>query len=263
MDQGTMDTMDTMSAEEFFAMMNGESLVPDETHDITVCSITHEPCVNPITLACGHTFEYTALVAELVNRNLINKAGRYAHATDRTHKAGFKCPYCRTVHTNTLPYFRLEGITCRAGINSPVSRQMEYQHKCGVPYKSGPNKGTPCNKVAYYHSPGATERYCSKHGPTHCITQCIPVAPQATQCQGVMIRGKNVPQGMRCMCTSTTTIKELSSHPGTHLCGVHRRAFTKRGSVDVVVDKNKVCAPHVDSGCVMKIYTESHTVSNN
>lgn len=248
---------DTMSAEEFFAMMNNDQPSPQTLQsDNLMCCITHESCVNPITLMCGHTFEYAALVTELINRNSINKAGRYAHPTDRTNKNGFKCPYCRTIHTKTLPYFKVNGLKRRLGITSPDTRRMPYPHTCGVLYKSGPKKGTPCNNCAYFHSPDATERYCVKHGPTHCITQCKPVTQCAKKCSGVMIRCKDVPSGMRHVCTSTAVAKELLTHPGVYLCGAHRRSFIKRGSIDVVADQTTSSAPHVNSSCVTKIYTE-------
>ena len=155
---------DTISQEEFFNMLNTEEQ-PDEL-DGNVCGLTHESCVNPITLLCGHTFEYTALVAELVNRRAVNKANRYASQKDRVTKNGFKCPYCRTIQTKTLPYFRLPGVKLSAGITSPAKNQMEYPHTCPVPYKSGKNKGTPCGKIAYFHTSDATHRYCGKHGVT-------------------------------------------------------------------------------------------------
>ena len=212
---------------------------------VPICGLTHESCVNPLTLLCGHTFEYTALVMELVNRRVVNKANRYAPRIDRTTKNGFKCPYCRTTQAQTLPYFRLPGIQLSAGITSPAKNQMEYPHTCMTPCKTGKNKGNPCGKIAYFHTSDATQRYCVKHG--------APETSGSERCRGVMIRGKNVPAEMRQICRATAGIKELDSHPGIRLCGTHRRTFGKRGTIDIFTDNSVLSDNCVTVSCVESI----------
>jgi hypothetical protein len=214
-----------ISQDEFFTLLNAPTDAhTDVSADNLTCGITHESCVNPITLECGHTFEYTALVAELVNRRTINKAGRFASHADRSIKHGFKCPYCRTLHMKTLPYFRLKGISLSRGINCPAKTQMKYSHTCPVLTKSGTNKGQPCGKVAFFHSKDAVQRYCARHGAD------VMTEDSKTCCRGVLIRG-TVPQGMRQACRATTGINCAESHPTVGLCGTHRRMLAKRGTI--------------------------------
>ena len=237
--------MDMISQVDFFNMMNDDVELNGE-QSTDMCGLTHESCMNPITLECGHTFEYTALVTELVNRRLVNKLNRYAQRIDRSTTNGFKCPYCRSIQTNTLPYFRMEGVALSAGITSPAKRQMEYPHHCSVPCKSGKNKGSPCGKIAFFHTGDAIQRYCAKHGVEVADTK------EAIRCSGVMIRGKNVPEGMRQICRATNGINEMPSHPGIKLCGTHRRTFGKRGTIDIftnnsVLSDNCVTISNVES----------------
>jgi hypothetical protein len=55
------------------------------------CLISKEPIINKITLPCNHSYEYQYLYEEIKQQK-------------QRHKSYFKCPYCRTMYTGTIPY---------------------------------------------------------------------------------------------------------------------------------------------------------------
>jgi|LauGreSuBDMM15SN_2_FD.fasta_scaffold14828_2 hypothetical protein len=66
------------------------------------CSITGDPLSgNIITLKCGHKFNYEAIFQDVYQQKLkTNDSER-----QRVHIKCIRCPYCRTIHPQLLPYF--------------------------------------------------------------------------------------------------------------------------------------------------------------
>jgi hypothetical protein len=97
-----------------------------------LCPITKQPIVNKITLFCGHSFEYMALFKETQN-----------------YRKFHKCPYCRRVFNNYIPYYDLEELR-ESGENDYIGRYFKNEYlTCSHVFKSGKNKGKCCGKVAH------------------------------------------------------------------------------------------------------------------
>ena len=70
-----------------------------------------------------------------------------------------KCPYCRNITNNILPYIKLENIEKIWGVNQPKKFSLSL-FKCEYIYKSGKNKGICCGKTADKFDFG---NFCTKH----------------------------------------------------------------------------------------------------
>lgn len=116
-----------------------------------VCLITQQPLTNShIKLPCSHAFNYMALYKELVIQKTKN-------SYETTHLKIFqiKCPYCRNVSDNLLPYLPSECTRMVNGVNSPTKYCMPYLVTC-----HGKIKEKPCPFNACYI--GETS-YCKRH----------------------------------------------------------------------------------------------------
>jgi hypothetical protein len=81
-----------------------------------VCLITQEPLrENYVKLKCGHTFNYKPLYNEIYNYN-------YSCTILNNYKSSIrptiKCPYCRCIQNNMIPYYPEVGVSCVYGINT-------------------------------------------------------------------------------------------------------------------------------------------------
>ena len=68
------------------------------------CLISKETIQNNITLPCNHSYEYTYLYEEIKQQKI-------------RHKTYFKCPYCRHLYNNCIPYYEIDGIEKIKNIN--------------------------------------------------------------------------------------------------------------------------------------------------
>jgi hypothetical protein len=117
-----------------------ETLSKDNEEE-NVCLISQEPLdsKNKIQLSCGHTFNLENLFKEIYRqKKVIN-----IKETQRLKIFQIKCPYCRKIHDNLLPY--VDGYDKIYGVNSPVKYCM-YLHECSAILKSGKRRGEMCNK---------------------------------------------------------------------------------------------------------------------
>lgn len=97
------------------------------------CPITKQPIQHKITLSCGHTFEYIALYKETYRF-------RNRH----------KCPYCRQIFPNYIPYYDIEEIKTYEKDNKCLGRNFKNNYlTCNYVFKSGKNKGKCCGKIAH------------------------------------------------------------------------------------------------------------------
>lgn len=121
-----------------------------------ICLITNEALEsNYIKLDCLHCFNYIAIYNEVVyqkTKRLLDN--RFLKANQ------IKCPYCRTITNNLLPYIKfygvksINGVTCENGLQLQGSRQCSYIYKktmckcnnlgCNTPF------GVFCNKHIKY-----------------------------------------------------------------------------------------------------------------
>lgn len=99
--------------------------------DTNTCLLTKLPLTyGYIRLPCAHTFNFLPLYNEALsqktNPDLLKNA--YHNIISKNH---IKCPYCRTVHANSLlPYIMGSGNKRVAGVNGPASLCMPTPFKC-------------------------------------------------------------------------------------------------------------------------------------
>tara|TARA_B100000482_G_C12534457_1_gene269775 strand:+ start:141 stop:776 length:636 start_codon:yes stop_codon:yes gene_type:complete len=127
--------------------------IEDKDKDKEICLITNEKLEdNNIKLSCGHKFNYEALYNEVVyqktkklldNKNLkINE---------------IKCPYCRTITDNLLPFYKYYSVKSIRGVTHPEEYSIKL-FEC-VHIKNGKKctnsackteNGILCNKHLIY-----------------------------------------------------------------------------------------------------------------
>lgn len=156
------------------------------------CLISSEPLLSThVVLQCGHKFNYTNILEE------VKQQRKPSHLeTQRLNRYQIKCPYCRKVQNGILPH-RL-GQEKIHGINWPPSK-MYLEGLCKATFKSGPRKGTVCNK-------SCEENYCKRHKRHK--TSAFKTENTSTNtivCQTILRYGKR--KGSKCLhrCRSNHT----------------------------------------------------------
>ena len=118
-----------------------------------LCLITNDKLTEScITLPCGHKFNYLPLFKEICKQ----KNGFNNLEISKLRYFQIKCPYCRKVVDNLLPYNPdVEGVTKIRYVNTP-SKYSFYPNKCQYVFKSGKNKNKECGK-------NCISNYCNFH----------------------------------------------------------------------------------------------------
>lgn len=126
-----------------------------------ICLITKLPIQNKITLQCNHSFEYNALFNHLLQ-------------TQKKNNLFHKCPYCRNIYNNYIPYYETnvnnyhEAYLSEPKFNFILDKNNNVNKvffknnylKCTYKYKSGKNKGCLCKNTAHNYLNG---QYCNQH----------------------------------------------------------------------------------------------------
>ena len=119
---------------------------PNEIDPNASCLISKEPLKdNFITLPCKHTFNYVPLYKEVIlQKSLYNSL-----ETTKLLPYQIKCPYCRLVINNLLPYLPIDpSVQKLPNINYPLNKCLKHLD-CSYTYKSGKSKDSCCTKTAY------------------------------------------------------------------------------------------------------------------
>lgn len=106
-----------------------KSLDDSENEDeINICQITSLPLVNNfVTLKCNHRFNYHALYKEIYTQKFHFKTYDYHNLLSKKERFKIKksqcdyfirCPYCRNIQFEVLPYYEDLGLEKIYGINS-------------------------------------------------------------------------------------------------------------------------------------------------
>jgi hypothetical protein len=86
----------------------------DETNNDNVCLITGNALTdNFVKMVCGHTFNYLPLYYDVVNHK--KKYNNMERSLVRSTE--IRCPYCRTVQKQLLPYYENLGLEKVHGVN--------------------------------------------------------------------------------------------------------------------------------------------------
>lgn len=151
-----------------------------DDEDNNRCLISYEELKgNSITLPCNHSFNYYPLYKEICNQKL--KTNFKEIIKLRLHQ--IKCPYCRSVHNNLIPYHAQDGVEQKYGVTRPV-KYVLLPNKCLHVFKSGKNKGKPCNIKC-------SGDYCKRHINTNSIVKCDNIITNNTdKCNIILKSGK-------------------------------------------------------------------------
>jgi hypothetical protein len=101
-----------------------------------------------IKLVCGHKFNYSDLLNEIINQKKLNH-----FEVQKLKKTQIKCPYCRNIQNKLLPYN--EKYKKMKNVN--WSGDTKINKHCIAVIKSGKRKGELCGCNAKYGE------YCGRH----------------------------------------------------------------------------------------------------
>jgi len=104
-----------------------------------------------IKLPCGHKFNYMPLYNELYKQKQKN---HYETCTLKVNQ--IKCPYCRSVFDNILPYIQSECTEKTHGVNYPFKHCMKNLIECEWIQK---NKTKCCKEAQFIND----KSYCKLH----------------------------------------------------------------------------------------------------
>jgi len=153
---------------EFYKYL--EDSLKDDLVEENVCLITSMPLDEfSIKLTCGHSFNYKALYNELISQRF-----RFNNFHNNTKKQ-LKCPYCRDVINDLLPYYPELELDLVYGVNSNdlqykkimnygvcvYANTVEYHNgKCCYNY---PETIIMCHATYVILHKETNKTYCSSH----------------------------------------------------------------------------------------------------
>jgi hypothetical protein len=130
------------------------------------CLITHSPLTaNFVTLDCNHKFNYIPLYNDILN----HKKKYNAMERHTLKSVEIRCPYCRNIQNNLLPYYEDEPVKKVHGVNffdeSLVIKRNGGDHNytegaCCVYYNDGITK---CQSTYVTLLPENNKYYCIGH----------------------------------------------------------------------------------------------------
>lgn len=116
---------------DFKTAMENDSDVENDSNtkkenDIETCLVSQQLLTKShIKLPCGHKFNYMPLYHELYKQKQKNHFETCVLKVNQ-----LKCPYCRTVFDNILPYIQSECIEKINGVNYPFKYCMKNTVEC-------------------------------------------------------------------------------------------------------------------------------------
>tara|TARA_B100000902_G_C27162798_1_gene839643 strand:+ start:189 stop:803 length:615 start_codon:yes stop_codon:yes gene_type:complete len=156
-----------------------------------VCLITQTK-LEPfhIKLKCNHAFNYIPLYNEIKNQKLnVN----YKEIIKLNYNQ-IKCPYCREVQDNLIPFIDFPGVKKIKRVNKPdrYAKQFTCQHLM----LSGKRVNTICGNKVYSHENFKNDKYlCKIHYKRSTKTH---VAKSTKSCNAILVSGKR--KGLQCKC---------------------------------------------------------------
>jgi hypothetical protein len=141
---------------DFYSELNNSgdtnSIISLNSPNENVCLISKEVLNdNFITLPCNHTFNYIPLYKEVI----LQKITPNSLETSRLSPYQIRCPYCRLIVNNLLPYIPLNNVEKITNVNYPLNKCMKHLD-CEQKLKNG----NLCSKTAYKIN---GQIYCDQH----------------------------------------------------------------------------------------------------
>ena len=136
--------------------------------DTSLCLISHDPLeYNYITLNCGHSFNYESIYNEMIYQQT-NKI-----LDNRNIKINqIKCPYCRTITNNNLPYFKYYNLKKIMSLNNYNRYSILHNHNSRIDISTNTLlayrcnymvKSKMCNEIACVENNDINICRCNKH----------------------------------------------------------------------------------------------------
>jgi len=164
----------------------------NDSTEINYCLISKEKLhPNHITLTCNHKFNYIPIYKEVIYQK--NKTNTLYEIT-KLSSHQIKCPYCRTITNNLLPYIPYPSVKIIKNVNSPEYDCMNAT-KCShiMKYCDANKITTTCKKNALYYEeenvlfcPAHYKKYKEKSGSKDKPSTNIP------RCCAILKSGKNI-----------------------------------------------------------------------
>ncbi len=184
----------------------------DEEDNDNKCLISDMPLNKiHITLSCGHKFNYMPLYYDVVQqKSFKNRGVEIVHLSQNQ----FKCPYCRKIQNQLLPYLPDESdqILKLKGVNAPDRATMKL-NKCPHVFKSGKRKGQTCNCPT-------NDKYCKAHSKLQCNmvvseTNNTGSKEPVKSCSAIIKSGPR--KGQQCGCMKI----HFNPHDNNYYCKRH------------------------------------------
>jgi hypothetical protein len=176
----------------FFAEL--EKYMDESEECLNVCQITGLPLTDKyVKMRCGHVFNYESIYTEICKQ----KFEFHSYTLDSLSQGDLKmfresglqyfikCPYCRSIQTELLPYYEELGLMKKYGVNTSdiaykVVDNMSYMnnttsqsYKCyGYTFTKGiccattvnvSEKLVPCYNSWVSEIPGLNKMFCPRH----------------------------------------------------------------------------------------------------
>lgn len=190
---------------DFYAALN-TNLECTSTNAQKLCLLSSLPLDHTaVTLPCKHSFNYAPLYRELVQQ----KKHSSSLETVKLGTNEFKCPYCRTVHPQLIPFVEFKGVSHIRGVNTKSGNCMNV-FPCDWTIRSGKHKNECCGKRSVTVT--SSERRCSRHRDK---TSSIKTLCHNT-CMAVLKSGKRKGEicGLR--------VKPSGNAKNSVYCGIHK-----------------------------------------
>jgi hypothetical protein len=176
----------------------------DDEDERSVCQITSLPLTDKhVILECGHTFNYVPLYTDLCKQVLEFDSHNFNTLSFDDYKKikhsnadyFIRCPYCRHIQFEILPYYEEFGLKKRYGINSLDTKlprfypgDLKYSfRKYGKIFKCGLCGIDGCTETYVASSTKNSTKYCSAHYAEHLETyKTMPVL-----CNAILKSGSN------------------------------------------------------------------------
>jgi hypothetical protein len=140
-------------------------------NSIGVCLITDNPLTtHSVTMDCGHKFNYEPLYNDILNHK--KKYNNMERCILKTME--IRCPYCRKVQKNLLPYYEELGLGKVHGVNYideliQIKESTSYSNKwedgvcCFEWFDPSQNIAIPCKNTQVMLVEPTGKKYCYHH----------------------------------------------------------------------------------------------------
>lgn len=213
---------DTICSMDFYKSLHTDG--DDDTNQDDMCLISHEPLTEYYqTLTCGHKFNYIPLYTCLLH----TKYASSGYTSMKPKISEFKCPYCRRVQYELMPYIQIGDVVEVIGVNT---LEMFTDRPFTCMYKSSKGTSICHNILLRQYSP--EEYYCAYHfnRKKHLDTY----KKQSTNlCEYVFVKGAK--KGSKC---------GSSSKEGILFCNKHCKPTPKTQSDPALPITGPVCINH-------------------